>query len=236
MTSVTQNLLKIRQRIRQACDSCGRDPAEVNLLAVSKKHPADAIRVAFEAGQKAFGENFVQEAMGKQRQLQSLDIEWHFIGHIQSNKAREIATCFDWVHSVDRLKVATKLSAHRPPGQTDLDICLQVALNQEKGKSGVAPENLADLASRVAELPGLRLRGLMCIPPASEKPSRQRHWFARLASLQNELNQLLGLGLDTLSMGMSNDLEAAIEEGSTLVRLGTAVFGPRPAGTGPLTG
>ncbi len=229
MTNVTQNLLKIRQRIQQACDRCGRDPAEVNLLAVSKKHPAAAIRVAFEAGQKAFGENFVQEALGKQRQLQNLDIQWHFIGHIQSNKTREIAACFDWVHSIDRLKVAKKLSAHRPPEQTDLDVCLQVSLSDESGKSGVQPDRLADLASQVAALPRLRLRGLMCIPPASQESSRQRHWFARLASLQNELNQL-GLGFDTLSMGMSNDLEAAIAEGSTLVRLGTAVFGLRPSG------
>ena len=236
MTNVTQNLLKIRQRIRQACDSCGRDPACVNLLAVSKKHPADAIRLAFEAGQKAFGENFVQEAMDKQRQLQNLDIEWHFIGRIQSNKTREIAACFDWVHSIDRPKVATRLSEHRPPEKKELDICLQVALSDESGKSGVPPQHLADLASQVAALPRLRLRGLMCIPPASEKPSRQRHWFARLASLQNELNQLLGLRLDPLSMGLSNDLEAAIVEGSTLVRLGTAVFGPRPTGTGPPTG
>ncbi len=234
MTDVTQNLLKIRQRIQQACDRCGRDPAEVNLLAVSKKHPAAAIRVAFEAGQKAFGENFVQEALGKQRQLQNLDIQWHFIGHIQSNKTREIAACFDWVHSIDRLKVAKKLSAHRPPEQTDLDVCLQVSLSDESGKSGVQPDRLADLASQVAALPRLRLRGLMCIPPASQESSRQRHWFARLASLQNELNQL-GLGFDTLSMGMSNDLEAAIAEGSTLVRLGTAVFGLRPSGIDPQT-
>ncbi|MEE8109280.1 MAG: YggS family pyridoxal phosphate-dependent enzyme [Gammaproteobacteria bacterium] len=234
MTNVTQNLLKIRQRIQQACDRCGRDPAEVNLLAVSKKHPAAAIRVAFEAGQKAFGENFVQEALGKQRQLQNLDIQWHFIGHIQSNKTREIAACFDWVHSIDRLKVAKKLSAHRPPEQTDLDVCLQVSLSDESGKSGVQPDRLADLASQVAALPRLRLRGLMCIPPASQESSRQRHWFARLASLQNELNQL-GLGFDTLSMGMSNDLEAAIAEGSTLVRLGTAVFGLRPSGIDPQT-
>ena len=234
MTNVTQNLLKIRQRIQQACNGCSRDPAEVNLLAASKKHPAAAIRVAFEAGQKAFGENFVQEALGKQRQLQNLDIEWHFIGRIQSNKTREIATCFDWVHSIDRLKVAKKLSAHRPPEQTDLEVCLQVALSDESGKSGVQPDRLADLASQVAALPGLRLRGLMCIPPASQDSSRQRHWFARLASLQNELNRL-GLGLDTLSMGMSNDLEAAIAEGSTLVRLGTAVFGTRPTGINPPT-
>ncbi len=229
MTNVTQNLSKIRARIRQACDNCGRDSAEVSLLAVSKKHPVDAIRAAFAAGQKAFGENFVQEALRKQRQLQNLDIEWHFIGHIQSNKAREIATAFDWVHSVDRLKVAKKLSVHRRPEQTDLGICLQVALADESGKSGVQPDRLADLASQVAALPRLRLRGLMCIPPASQETSRQRHWFARLASLQNELNQL-GLGFDTLSMGMSNDLEAAIAEGSTLVRLGTAVFGLRPSG------
>ena len=156
MTSVTQNLLNIRQRIQQACDSCGRDPAEVNLLAVSKKHPADAIRVAFAAGQKAFGENFVQEALGKQRQLQNLAIEWHFIGRIQSNKTREIATRFDWVHSIDRLKVAKKLSEHRPPERADLNICLQLALCDESGKSGVQPDRLADLASRVVALPGLR--------------------------------------------------------------------------------
>jgi hypothetical protein len=235
MTTVTQNLMKISQRIQLACNNCGRDPAEVNLLAVSKKHPADAIRVAFQAGQKAFGENFLQEAIGKQRQLQNLDIEWHFIGHIQSNKTREIATCFDWVHSIDRLKVAKKLSGHRPPEKTDLSICLQVALADESGKSGVQPDNLAALANQIAALPRLRLRGLMCIPPPSENPTRQRHWFARLASLQIELNQQ-GLNLDTLSMGMSNDLEAAIVEGSTLVRLGTAVFGPRPTDIGRPTG
>ena len=235
MTTVTQNLMKISQRIQLACNNCGRDPAEVNLLAVSKKHPADAIRVAFQAGQKAFGENFLQEAIGKQRQLQNLDIEWHFIGHIQSNKTREIASCFDWVHSIDRLKVAKKLSGHRPPEKTDLSICLQVALADESGKSGVQPDNLAALANQIAALPRLRLRGLMCIPPPSENPTRQRHWFARLASLQIELNQQ-GLNLDTLSMGMSNDLEAAIVEGSTLVRLGTAVFGPRPTDIGRPTG
>ena len=235
MTTVTQNLMKISQRIQLACNNCGRDPAEVNLLAVSKKHPADAIRVAFQAGQKAFGENFLQEAIGKQRQLQNLDIEWHFIGHIQSNKTREIATCFDWVHSIDRLKVAKKLSGHRPPEKPDLSICLQVALTDESGKSGVQPDNLAALANQIAALPRLRLRGLMCIPPPSENPTRQRHWFARLASLQIELNQQ-GLNLDTLSMGMSNDLEAAIVEGSTLVRLGTAVFGPRPTDIGRPTG
>ena len=231
MTNVTQNLLKIRKRIQQACDRCDRDPEEVSLLAVRKKDSVEAIRAAFEAGQMAFGENFVQEALRKQRQLQSLDIEWHFIGHIQNNKTREIATAFDWVHSVDRLKVAKKLSINRRPEQTDLGICLQVALADESGKSGVQPNDLAELASQIAELPRLRLRGLMCIPPPSEKLSRQRHWFARLASLQNELIKL-GIDLDTLSMGMSNDLEAAIVEGSTLVRLGTAVFGPRPSNTG----
>ncbi len=231
MTDVTQNLSKIRARIQQACDNCGRDSEEVSLLAVSKKHPVEAIRAAFAAGQKAFGENFVQEALRKQRQLQNLDIEWHFIGHIQSNKTREIATAFDWVHSVDRLKVAKKLSVHRRPEQTDLGICLQVALADESGKSGVQPDDLAELASQIAELPRLRLRGLMCIPPPSEKLSRQRHWFARLARLQKELIHL-GIDLDTLSMGMSNDLESAVSEGATLVRLGTAVFGPRPSKTG----
>lgn len=227
MTNVTQNLLKIRRRIEQACIGCGRDPADIDLLAVSKKHPASAIRAAFQAGQTAFGENFLQEALSKQSELADLDIDWHFIGHIQSNKAAEIANCFNWVHSVGRLKVAKKLSAHRRPGQADLNVCIQVALAEEDGKSGVQDEKLADLAGEIAELPRLRLRGLMCIPPPSDDPSRQQLWFANLASLQKELNRS-GLGLDTLSMGMSNDLEAAIAQGSTLLRLGTAVFGPRP--------
>lgn len=227
MDYVTQNLLKIRRRIEQACISCGRNPAEVELLAVSKKHPATAIRAAFQAGQTTFGENFLQEALSKQAELVDLDIHWHFIGHIQSNKTAEIATCFDWVHSLDRLKVAKKLSANRRPGQADLNVCIQVALAEESGKSGVQPENLADFAGLINELPHLRLRGLMCIPPPSDEPSRQQHWFAKLASLQKKLIRS-GLGLDTLSMGMSIDLEAAIAEGSTLLRLGTAVFGPRP--------
>ncbi len=231
MTNVTQNLLKIRQRIEQACKICGRDPADIDLLAVSKKHSATAIRAAFQAGQTAFGENFLQEALSKQAELADLDIEWHFVGHIQSNKTAEIATRFDWVHSVGRLKVAKKLSGHRRPGQADLNVCIQVALAEEDGKSGVRPEGLADLAGEIFELPRLRLRGLMCIPPPSADPSRQRLWFAHLADLQKELIQI-GLVLDTLSMGMSNDLEAAIAEGSTLLRLGTAVFGPRPDGSG----
>ena len=230
MTNVTQNLLKIRRRIEQACISCGRDPADVDLLAVSKKHPATAIRAAFQAGQTEFGENFLQEALSKQAELADLDIHWHFIGHIQSNKTAEIATCFYWVHSVGRLKVAKKLSAHRRPGQADLNICIQVALADEDGKSGVQPEKLADLAGELIELPRLRLRGLMCIPPPSDDPSRQQFWFAELASLQKDLIRL-GLALDTLSMGMSNDLEAAVAEGSTMLRLGTAVFGPRPDGS-----
>jgi len=231
MDYVTQNLLKIRQRIEQACIVCGRDSADIELLAVSKKHPATAIGAAFQAGQTAFGENFLQEALSKQTDLVDLDIHWHFIGHIQSNKTAEIAACFHWVHSVDRLKVAKKLSAHRRPGQADLNLCIQVVLAEEDGKSGVQAARLADLAGEIVELPRLRLRGLMCIPPPSDDPSRQQLWFAKLASLQNELNRS-GLGLDTLSMGMSNDLEAAIAEGSTMLRLGTAVFGPRPSGGG----
>jgi hypothetical protein len=227
MTNVTQNMSGLTLRIRRACENSGRDPDSVRLLAVSKKNPAAAIRTAFAAGQIDFGENIVQEALVKQKQLRDLQIEWHFIGRIQSNKTRDIAAAFSWAHGVDRLRVAKLLNKYRQPDQPRLNICLQVALADEPGKSGVKPDALVTLAGEIADLPRLRLRGLMCIPPPSADPARQRHWFARLAEMRDQLNGQ-GFALDTLSMGMSNDLEAAIAEGATLIRIGTAFFGARP--------
>ena len=227
MTNVTQNMSGLTLRIRRACENSGRDPDSVRLLAVSKKNPAAAIRTAFAAGQIDFGENIVQEALVKQKQLRDLQIEWHFIGRIQSNKTRDIAAAFSWAHGVDRLRVAKLLNKYRQPDQPRLNICLQVALADESGKSGVKPDALVTLAGEIADLPRLRLRGLMCIPPPSADAARQRHWFARLAEMRDQLNGQ-GFALDTLSMGMSNDLEAAIAEGATLIRIGTAFFGARP--------
>ena len=227
MTDVTQNLIDLRSRIARTCADHDRDPANVTLLAVSKGHPADQIRRAAADGQSSFGENMVQEALAKQAELSDLDVEWHFIGRIQSNKTRDIATGFDWVHSVDRAKIAQRLNDQRSPDGPRLNVCLQVLLETEPGKSGVFPGDLPALAADVAAMPQLRLRGLMCIPPPSSGFEQQRLWFATLRRLSNELNAV-GYPLDTLSMGMSNDLEAAIAEGATILRIGTGVFGTRP--------
>ncbi len=204
----------------------GREPATVGLLAVSKTQPAAAIRDAFAAGLRDFGENYLQEALDKQAELSELPLTWHFIGPIQSNKTKSIAEHFDWVHSVDRLKIAQRLSDQRPAELSPLNICLQVNVSGEASKSGCAPEELLQLAQAVAAMPQLRLRGLMCIPAPSEDPAEQRAAFARLRALRDELP----LPLDTLSMGMSQDLEAAIAEGATWVRIGTALFGARDYG------
>ena len=203
-----------------------RDPATVGLLAVSKTQPAAAIREAAAAGIRDFGENYLQEALDKQAELSDLPLAWHFIGPIQSNKTKSIAEHFDWVHSVDRLKIAQRLSDQRPTALPPLNICLQVNVSGEASKSGCAPEELPKLAQAVAAMPHLRLRGLMCIPAPSEDPAEQRAAFARLRALRDELP----LTLDTLSMGMSQDLEAAIAEGATWVRIGTALFGARDYG------
>lgn len=229
MISIAENLEKTARRIREAAEKAGRDPEGVRLLAVSKKKPASAIREAAECGQLAFGENYVQEALEKMEALADLpDLEWHYIGPIQSNKTRVIAEHFDWVHGVDRLKVAQRLSEQRPEELGPLNVCLQVNIDNAPTKSGVAPGETLELARAVAGLPGVRLRGLMAIPDPSNDPDVQRQRFRELASLLAELRQGMDNGgLDTLSMGMSGDLEAAIAEGATIVRLGTAIFGPR---------
>ena len=196
------------------------------LLAVSKTRPVEEIEAAYKAGQQAFGENYLQEALAKMSALDKLSISWHFIGAIQSNKTREIANAFDWVHSVERIKIARRLSEQRNPELEPLNICLQVNICNENTKSGVRHNEFTDLAREVANLPNLKLRGLMAIPEKVESLDMQRSIFRKMQQTMTELNQQ-GLDLDTLSMGMSNDMEAAIAEGATIVRIGTAIFGPR---------
>ncbi|UUC83326.1 YggS family pyridoxal phosphate-dependent enzyme [Stutzerimonas stutzeri] len=229
MSTIEKNIAKVGARIREAAQAVGREPATVGLLAVSKTQPAAAIRDAFAAGLRDFGENYLQEALDKQAEQAELDdlpLTWHFIGPIQSNKTKAIAEHFDWVHSVDRLKIAQRLSDQRPAALPPLNICLQVNVSGEASKSGCAPQEVQQLARAITALPRLRLRGLMCIPAPSEDPAEQRAAFARLRQLRDEL----ALDLDTLSMGMSQDLEAAIAEGATWVRIGTALFGARDYG------
>lgn len=223
MSTIAENIAKVGVRIREAAQASQRDCAAVGLLAVSKTKPAAAIREAFAAGVQDFGENYLQEALEKQAELSDLPLTWHFIGPIQSNKTKPIAEHFAWVHSVDRLKIAQRLSDQRPAHLPALNICLQVNVSGEASKSGCHPDLLPELAQAVTQLPNLRLRGLMTIPEPTDDPSEQRAAFARLRELQQSLN----LGLDTLSMGMSHDLEAAIAEGATWVRIGTALFGAR---------
>ena len=213
-------------RIARAAEAAGRDVAEVRLLAVSKTWPADSVREAAAAGQRAFGENYVQEGAEKVDALAGLGLEWHFIGPLQSNKTRLVANRFAWVHSIDRLKIAERLSAQRDAHLPPLEVCIQVNVSGEASKSGVAPGELPELAHAVAGLPRLRLRGLMAIPEPTSNVALQRARFATLRQLRDQLNAD-GLALDTLSMGMSDDLEAAIAEGSTMVRVGTAIFGSR---------
>ncbi len=227
MSTVGERLAALRERIAALERRHGRAPGSVRLVAVSKTKPAAAVREAFEAGQRDFGENHLQDALSKIEPLAGLGLTWHFIGPLQSNKTRAVAERFDWVHSIDRLKIARRLSAQRPPGRPPLQVCVQVNISAEPTKSGVAPGELEALARAVAELPGLRLRGLMAIPAPSEDPAEQRAAFRRLRELQEGL-LARGLALDTLSMGMSADLEAAIAEGATIVRVGTAIFGERP--------
>ena len=223
MSTIAENIAKVGVRIREAAQASQRDCGSIGLLAVSKTKPAAAVREAFAAGAQDFGENYLQEALEKQSELSDLPLIWHFIGPIQSNKTKAIAEHFAWVHSVDRLKIAQRLSEQRPAHLPALNICLQVNVSGEASKSGCAPDELAALAHAVTQLPNLRLRGLMTIPEPTDDPIEQRSAFARLKALQQDLN----LGLDTLSMGMSHDLEAAIAEGATWVRIGTALFGAR---------
>lgn len=226
MTSIAANLQAVRARIAAACAAAGRPVDAVQLLAVSKTWPAAGVREAAAAGQRAFGENYVQEAVDKAAELAALQLDWHFIGPLQSNKTRPVAEGFAWVHSVDRLKIAERLAAQRPPQLPPLQACVQVNVSGEASKSGCAPDQAAALAHAVAALPGLRLRGLMAIPEPSDDSRLQHSRFALLRQLRDRLNAE-GLGLDTLSMGMSEDLEAAIMEGATIVRIGTAIFGKR---------
>jgi PLP dependent protein len=227
MSTIAENIAKVGVRIREAAQASQRDCATVGLLAVSKTKPAEAIRQAFAAGTRDFGENYLQEALEKQVELSDLTLTWHFIGPIQSNKTKPIAEHFAWVHSVDRLKIAQRLSDQRPAHLPALNICLQVNVSGEASKSGCNPDELPALAQAVTQLPNLCLRGLMTIPEPTDDPVEQRAAFARLRELQQDLN----LDLDTLSMGMSHDLEAAIAEGATWVRIGTALFGARDYST-----
>ncbi|WP_323845908.1 YggS family pyridoxal phosphate-dependent enzyme [Microbulbifer magnicolonia] len=226
--TIVENLNAVRERIVACCNACGRDPAAVTLLAVSKTRPAEDLRAAYGAGQRHFGENYLQEALEKREQLADLDICWHFIGPLQSNKTRAAAEGFHWVHGVDRLKIAQRLSAQRPRQMPPLNICLQVNIDREQSKSGVAPEEVESLATAVARLPNIALRGLMAIPAPGETAEAQRWPFVQMAELLQRLRRCLpDQPLDTLSMGMSGDMEAAIESGATIVRIGTDIFGAR---------
>lgn len=228
MPSLDDRYTRVLERIRAAATQAGRSRDEITLIGVSKRQSAAAIRRLHEAGQRDFGENYLQEALDKQAELSDLAIHWHFIGPIQSNKTRPIASHFDWVHSVDRLKVAQRLSEQRPADLPPLNTCLQVNIDGEAGKSGVSPGDLPGLAERVAGLPRLHLRGLMAIPAPRADYDGQFEAFSRVRQLFEELRDQAGHGrLDTLSMGMSGDLEAAIAAGATMVRVGTDLFGPR---------
>ena len=239
----------VRARIASAARACGRDPAEITLLAVSKTFDADAVLALAACGQHAFGENYLQEALPKiascllrsgaqtpgrsdaaagRPQAAQAPLEWHFIGPIQSNKTRAIAEQFDWVHSVERDKVARRLSEQRPASMAPLQVCVQLDVSGEATKSGCTPDEAIALARTIAALPGLRLRGVMAIPAPTDDPARQRDQFARVRAVFERM-RADGLPVDTLSMGMSGDLEAAISEGATIVRVGTALFGARPA-------
>lgn len=227
MTTIESNLQLVRARIATACRASGRNVQDVALLAVSKTFGPEAVRAAHAFGQRAFGENYIQEAVDKMALLADLPIEWHCIGPIQSNKTRLVATHFDWAHTIDRLKTAERLSAQRPAGRAPLNVCVQVNVDGGANKSGVRPDEVLVLAQAVAGLPGLKLRGLMAIPEHAPDFEAARAIHMRARALFDQLNAA-GLGLDTLSLGMSADLEAAIAAGSTLVRVGSAIFGTRP--------
>ena len=211
----------------QAAVRAGRSAHSVTLLAITKAQGPEVVRSAADCGLEHFGESYLQEALAKLDALQDRALTWHFVGRLQANKTRPVAEHFAWVHAVDRLKIAARLSEQRPAYAAPLNVCLQVRLGNEASKGGVAAGEVAELARAVAELPRLRLRGLMCIPPEESEAARQRAWFRELRQLCEALNAG-GAALDTLSMGMSGDFEAAIEEGATIVRIGTALFGPRP--------
>lgn len=230
MTAITTHLQTIIKNIESVARNAGRDPCTVHLLAVSKTRPAEDILEAAEAGQVAFGENYEQEAISKieaiRKSRPDLKLEWHFIGPIQSNKTRPIAEHFDWVHSVDREKIARRLAEQRPDNLPPLNICLQINISNEKTKSGILPEDTLKLAKTISGMSKLRLRGLMAIPEPQSNPERQRQPFAAMKALFDQLVQA-GYDIDTLSMGMTDDMEMAIQEGATTVRIGTAIFGKR---------
>lgn len=226
MSVIASNLQAVRRRIDTAARAAGRDPAAVILLAVSKTWPAASVREAAAAGQKSFGENYVQEGVTKIGQLSGMDLDWHFIGPLQSNKTRLVAENFAWVHSIERLKIAERLSSQRPAALPPLQVCVQVNVFGEASKSGCTPAEVLELCHQVNSLPNLQLRGLMAIPEPEDDLEAQRRPFRMMRELFESL-RAGGLPLDTLSMGMSHDLEAAIAEGATLVRVGTAIFGER---------
>jgi PLP dependent protein len=221
---------EVQMRLARAAAAAGRSAQSVTLLAIGKAQPAELLAAAADCGLTHFGESYLQEALGKIAALQDRPLTWHFVGRVQTNKTRPIAEHFAWVHAIDRLKLAERLAAQRPHNAPPLNVCLQVNVAGEASKGGVSPAELPALAAAVARLPHLALRGLMCIPPEEHEPARQRAWFARLATLCAQLNAA-GAQLDTLSMGMSSDFEAAIAAGATIVRLGTVLFGPRPPDT-----
>ena len=225
--NLPERVLEVRERMARAAARAGRNAQSVTLLAVSKAQPPELVRAAADCGVTDFGESYLQEALAKIAALRTRALTWHFIGRIQANKTRPIAESFSWVHALDRVKVAERLAAQRPPEAPPLNVCLEVNIAGEPSKGGIMPAELPDLAAHVARLPPLTLRGLMCIPPEEAEPARQRAWFARLRGLRDDLNAA-GYSLDTLSMGMSADFEAAIQEGATIVRLGTVLFGARP--------
>lgn len=223
--SISQNVTRIQQQIRQIAERCGRD--NVSLLAVSKTKPIEAIEEAIAAGQRIFGENYVQEGVDKIMRLADRDnLEWHFIGPLQSNKTRLVAEHFDWVQTVDRLKIAQRLSEQRPSGKAPLNVLIQINISGEASKSGISPQEMPALAGRIRELPNLHLRGLMAIPQAENDPERQKIALGEMRRLFERLQAEFD-GVDTLSMGMSDDMQSAIECGSTMVRIGTAIFGKR---------
>ena len=226
MIGVTENLALISDLLHESAIAANRDPAAVQLLAVSKKQPVAKIREACAAGQRDFGENFVQEGLEKIEALADLDLTWHFIGHLQSNKTRVVAENFDWVHTIDNFKIARRLSDQRPDNLPPLNVCVQVNVDDEASKHGVTPDGVPELAAACADLPRLRLRGLMCLPAMREDFEEQRVPFAALRQLAEELRRD-GIETDTLSMGMTADYRAAIFEGATIVRIGTALFGER---------
>lgn len=227
MTPIPERLQAIRARILQAAEAAGRAPESIRLVAVSKTQLSSAIRAAWAAGQREFGENYLQEALDKMAQLEDLPLQWHFIGPVQSNKTRPIAERFDWVHGIDRLKVAQRLNDARPDAKGPLNVCIEVNVSGEPSKGGVIPEEAKPLAEAVAQLPKLRLRGLMAIPAPTHDIALQHQQFRMLRELCESLRNR-GLPLDTLSMGMSDDFPVAIMEGATMIRIGTAIFGPRP--------